>query len=212
MPVLVYSGGKNPFLNLQGFIAHAKKRYPTITDAGIAQLVKLEVGKLRPRMPKLYCHLYGNDIMTEDLEGLEIWRYLPQGDKRRLQQHPIVGGATFPEGGDTFERIRLVKTLDRSSVNRSALISIEGLENSYIWCRANGWKQEVTEEDKRLILASPARNSFHDEETLGPYIDIRTYGNIAVKESFTARDGGDVKALQRQFTRNKSWSGSDLKG
>lgn len=212
MPTLIYSGGKNPFLNLQSFIAHVKKCYPTITDRGIAQLVKLEVGKLRPRLPKVVCHLYGEDIMTEDLEGLPIWNLLPPGEKRRLTQHPIVGGASFPEDGDAFQRAKLVQTIDRSAVNRSALISIRGLSQSYIWCRQNGWRQEVTEEDKRLILTSRARNVFHDEDELGPFVDVRTYGNVNVTESFTARDGSDVKALQRQLTRNKSWSGTDLKG
>lgn len=213
MPILVYSGGKNPFLNLESFVTHVKKRYPTISQGGINQLVKMEVGKLRPRMPNLYCHLYGRDIMTEDIEDLAIWPYLPPGDQKRLLAHPIVGGMTFDKSDDPMgERMRLIQTLDRASVNRSALISLDGLENSYVWCNRNNWRQEVTEEDKRLILSSPGRHLFHDEETLGPYIDVRTYSNLKATESFTARDASDVRALQRQFTRKQSWSGSDLKG
>lgn len=212
MPRLSYHGGKNPFVDIHAFTAHAKATYPGITQDGINHLVKLSLDNLRERQRNRVYTLFGADIMCEHPEDLAIWPHLPRSHKERVLAHPLVGGTRVEEYEDhRVAQMELALRLDRRAVNRSVLISPRGLEYTYVWRQSLSWEQEVSQKDYDLLMSvAPVRRLLKDPEIVGPYQPVRSY-EAPVIERHVARDGGDVQALQRQYRRVPTFTGADLK-
>lgn len=209
MPVIAFSGGVNPFLNLPSFYVHCKRKYPNLSDVEFARLVKIACGSRRQRIPGMTVTLFGRDIMTDDLESIPAWPYLLPGDKRRIQQHPNVGGEQASHEKGKIAKLELLGKMNRGAVNRSVLISPDGLEHTYVWSKRTGWEQDVTQHDWELIQTSSPTTAarFHDVSTLGPYVDVRTYGNAHVIERHEATTTKEAAAIMRSQRRTPQWSG-----
>lgn len=206
---IAYSGGVNPFINLPAFYVHCKRRYPNLSDIEFQRLLKIACGRRQQRIPGLNASLFGRDIMTDDVESINSWQYLLPGDKRRVMQHPVSGGEKADHEKGKVAKLEMLGKMNRKAVNRSVLISLDGLELTYVWCRQNGWEQDVLLTDWELIRTqSPATASrFHNVSELGPYVDVRTYGNAHVIERHEARTRDEMVALLKDHSRKPQWSG-----
>lgn len=214
---IVFSGGRNPWEDIHGFKAYVKAKHPGISDKGINQVVKLAVGEYQPRIvhqdgsTARIVMLFGADIMTADLETLPAWPYLAPSAKQRLADHPIVGGATVDPENVQLSRAELANRLERHTVNRSALVSIAGMEQSYVWSADTPvpWTQMVSENDYHLIMGSPQRRLFRDPDLHGPYVPVRSYDAYQVAERHTGNKS-DLVHYIKETTRQPQWSGADV--
>jgi len=209
-----------PFHDLEATVARIRAAHPGITDRGVNQAVKRMLNGYKPRHKGRIVYLFGADIMTAQIDAIPAWRWLSDGAKARLLEHPTEGGTCLPEtvdGDDDQTRIDLVQAglineHYRKGVNRSVLISPRGLSQTYVWRIENDWLQEVTPADYRLIFAHPAsRRRFRDPDRHGPYQDVRSYdGPNIVTHREVSRSMRDVEYMLRQTTAAKNWQGSDL--
>lgn len=199
----------SPFHDIEGTVRKLKAAKPGITQLGINQAVKRMLDRYDPRHPGRHVALFGADIMTAQLDQIPAWPYLPDGQRRRLLDHPIDGGLILPDtldGDDDPKRAIVAQKeaanrLDRVNVNRSVLISPRGLSQTYIWCLRTGWLQEVTDADYDLILGHPGnRRLFRDRDMHGPYLDVRSYeapGIVTAREVTTNQR--DANYMMRQM-------------
>lgn len=207
-----------PFHDLAATVDKIKNAYPGITDKGVNQAIQRMLGSYNPRTPGRIVHLFGADIMTEHLETIEAWPWIGDGEKRRLQDHPISGGEMIPD--DVTGVLRKMRQEElagrgreaRAHINRSVLISPPGLQQTYVWRLSRGWMQEVLEADYHLILSSPAnRRLFRDPDIHGPYRDVRSYDSAdATKARHVATTAKEAGYLIGQTKRTPNWQGTDL--
>jgi len=211
MRVLVWTGGSTPFANLPAFVAHVKRTYPGITDRGVSQLVKKALDHYDPGVRGRIVTLFGADIMTADLERIPAWPYLSDDQRRRLREHPHDTGERVNEDDPKLSQLELARTLNRASVNRSALISPPGLSQTYVWSDATHWQQEMSDTDAALILSIRGTGRlFRDFEAGGAYAPVRSYDVYPV----IARHAGNAADLQDYIndrTRVPHWQGADTK-
>jgi hypothetical protein len=210
----------SPFENIEATVASLKSRFPGITDEGINQAVKMQLDKgYKPRHKKRVVTFFGADIMSASIDEIGAWNLLPPAQQRRVLSHPIEGGLTIGPDDSPTKRIELANRLDASNVNRSVLISPNGLSQTYVWRNEGGtwhglvgWFQEVTDADYDLIMKWPNnRRLLRDPEIHGLYQDVRSY-NVPGEVVFEARNMKDVEYMIRQTANlNKpQWQGTDL--
>jgi len=206
---------RSPFHNIDGFVENLKQAKPEIrTQLQVNQAVKKALRGYKARHKDRVVHLFGADIMTEDLEGIPAWPLITPGEKRRLKDHPIVGGSMIPNDVEGPVRRMLQEELagrlDRKAINRSVLISPPGLQQTCVWRAANGWLQEVNDHDYDLILSTPAnRRLFRDPDIHGPFVPVRSYdapGEVIA----TAHNMREAEYLIRQTRRTPQWRGADV--
>lgn len=213
MPVLEYTGGKNPFQDIDSFVEHVRKMRPGISDHGVNVAVKRQLARMIQRQDQLVFYLMGEDILSDHPEGLRAWPYLLPRDQARLMEHPVDRGDRLPPGASKAQRLGMIARPDRRNVHRSALISIPSLANTYVWSKATDWQQDVTGSDREIIMAQPGSARFFiDVDRDGRFVPVRSYSNLVATETFTARDAGDYAALLRQHRRAPHWQGADMKG
>lgn len=214
MPTLQYTGGGSPFEDIKAFEAKVRKQFPGISDYGVQRAIKRAVARKDPLVKGRFVALFGRDIMTDAIEGIPAWSHLPQSMQRRILAHPTSTGERVTEGEDAkITQLELAGRLDHHSVNRSALISPRGLEQTYVWCMATNWLQEVTPNDYDLIIRQfDLRRLFRDPDRHGLYQDVRSYNEGIVTDTYMARDASDVRQLVRQHSRQQQFGGVDLAG
>lgn len=208
----------SPFHDLEGTVRKIRAAKPGITDQGVNQAVKRMLDGYNPRTPGRIVHLFGRDILTEDVTSIPAWPWVGEGEKRRVLQHPVMGGETIPDDLVGITRKMRQEELAgrgseaRASINRSVLISPPGLQQTYVWRLATGWVQEVTDADYDLILSTPAnRRLFRDLDIHGPYVDVRSYEAPRIVTSTTvATTAKEASYLMGQTKRTPNWQGSDL--
>lgn len=209
MPVLDYTGRRNPFENISSFVAMVKARYPAITKDGIDQLVARQVAYRKPRSPARIIQLLGADILSADLTGIPAWPYLGEQTKRDIARYPADTGERVDEL-DAKSQVRLVTGLVKEKINRAALISPRGLQQTYVWSETTAWTQEVTDADYDLILQQKALAAvLRDPERVGPYIDIRPY-DVPVEHVYAFNDMQEAKRFHDDLKRHPQFAGVDV--
>lgn len=211
MPRLEWSGGPNPHRDIASFLNKAKAEYTGISDMGLRQLVKRITGNIEARIPMRVVAVFGEDILTENPENIRAWMWLEQEQRDRILAHPVNSGERVGEGDARVSRLEMANRLDHAAVHRSAIVSIPGLEQTYVWRLANRWTQEVSQKDYDLLTTHPEmKRKLQDPDRFGPVKDVRAF-DAPVVASYTARNPGDVRALQRQFSSVPQYAGVDLK-
>jgi len=149
---LTYFGRKHAFENLASFVAMVKTRYPSITPEGINQIVARNVANREARSPARMVQLLGGDIMTADLATIPAWPFLGPQTQRDIASYPHATGERVDEL-DAKSQVRLVTGLVKEKINRSALISPRGLQQTYVWSDATQWTQRRLRPDPAAAVA-----------------------------------------------------------
>lgn len=208
--VIGYTGGYHPDRDRAGFVAALKARRPGITDYEIRYAHKEAVARFDQMHKKRQITLFGRDILTNDPTTIRSWELLPPSQQRRIMDHPIDRGDMVDPEDPKFSQLELARRLNRNSVHRSALISPEGLEETYCWRYQNDFQQDVTEHDFLLIRSFPAfKGMFQRIDTRGPVQKIQSY-DMVPKERHVARDASDVQALLKEYERKNLHKGVTL--
>ncbi len=207
---LIYYGRRNPFENIASFVAMVKTRYPAITTEGIDQIVARQVAYRAPRSPARIVQLLGADILSADLTTIPAWPYLGEQTKRDIERYPAETGERVDEL-DAASQVRLVTGLVKEKINRSALISPRGLQQTYVWSQATAWTQEVTDADYDLILKQqPLAAVLRDPDLTGPYVEIRPY-DVPVANTYAFNDMQEAQRFHDDLKRHPQFAGVDLK-
>ncbi len=204
-----FNGGKHPGRDVAGFMDFLKKTHPNATEKEIQILWKKAIGRFDTPGRWRVVALFGQDLLTEHPEQLEIWPFLPPSHRRRILAHPVAWGERIPEHADKVAKLEVVNNLNHAAVHRSAIISIEGLKKTYVWCRKLNWVQDVEESDFPLIKRMPIASKLQRMDVHGPIIIPRSY-DMVPKERYEARTIGEVEALKREFTRKTLVTGVEL--
>ncbi len=201
---------RSPFHDIQGTVNKIRAQYPGISDMGVNQAVKRMLTGYKPRHKGLVVHLYGADILSENLPGIPAWQWVSEGERVRLLDHPIDRGERIPNDIEPqVVRVlqeELANRLNRKAVHRSVLISPPGLQQTYVWRQDNAWIQEVRDADYDLILAVPGnRRLFRDPDIHGPYVAVRSYDTPGEVIGI-AHNGREADYLIRSTQRRPQWS------
>ncbi len=207
---LEYHGRKHAFENLPSFVAMVKARYPAITPEGINQIVARNVANREARSPSRMIQLLGADIMTADLTTIPAWPFLGPQTRRDIATYPHATGERVDEL-DAKSQIRLVTGLVKEKINRSALISPRGLQQTYVWSQATAWTQEVTDADYDLILKQRSlARVLRDPERVDPYVEIRPY-DVPVTAVHEFDDMMEASRFHDDMQRHPHFAGVDIK-
>lgn len=215
MTLVQYTGGKNPEANPQGFVNHLKKRYPGIEPDDIRALYTRAVMNYRPPSAGTVVALFGNDIMTEDVEKMPWWGNLPPQQRKVLLSHPIDGGVVLEGSGREFLTKLRSSGLTRDQISRESLVSLPGLENTYVWCNMNTWVVDVSPHDLDVLLRHKGDKSRQFVSRIqviddhGLYEYVRPYSRARTVESFRARTVDEIEAIQRDQSRKDLYHGID---
>ncbi len=206
-----FSGGPNPWTDIEKFIAKLRKAKVGISDLGIQQMVKRATGLHDPLTSNRVIILLGADIMSENVQLEPWWPDLPFSQANRLLSHPISGGAMVDNEDAKASQLSLLSRQDYGSINRSALVSPRGLTRTYIFMHRDGFIQDVEDRDADLILSFPTtKRLFQDVGLVGVYEEVSSYQHIQVRETHHAGNLDDAKALAREFRPTKKFGGVTL--
>lgn len=207
---LEYHGRKHAFENLASFVAMVKARYPSITPEGINQIVARNVANREARSPARMVQLLGADIMTSDLTTIPAWPFLGPQTQRDIATYPHDTGERVDEL-DARSQVRLVTGLVREKINRSALISPRGLQQTYVWSDATHWTQEVTDADYDLIMRQRSLAAvLREPDLVGPYVEIRPY-DVPVTAVHAFDDMMEASRFHDDMQRHPQFAGVDIK-
>lgn len=204
MPRIQYTGPRNPEENPRGFAMTAKKNFPGISDIGIAELYTRAVMYAQPPGYGDIIILFGRDILSEEVATLPWWPLLDEFHQNLVLSHPIQGGVKLQGGVEDVKAAILGGYQGRTNIARHSLISLDGLENTYIWCRLNEWVQDVTPSDYAAMMehkrtAGPKSRKFFASirviDDHGLYGYVRPFSHAIVRDREVARTAEDVKRL-----------------
>lgn len=143
---LIYTGRDSIWRDIHRFAQKVQDKYPRIqTPQQWRQLTTrttVEQAKTA-RAPYLHVLIPGADIMAEDVTTIPAWPWISAA-----KQADIL--ATPPD-------------------QRGKYINVIGLSQTYAWCDANNWTQEVEDADYDLIMATIARNVLWDPDRKGDW-------------------------------------------
>lgn len=213
MPQVQYTGRRNPAHDPEGFIRKLKKHYPGISDFDIRTFYTRAVMLAQP--PAGSRALFGADILSENVESLPWWKTLAPTYQRMILSHPVDKGI-ITSGIEDVNRALRVGGQSRDGISRRSLISVPGLENTYIWCKMNSWIQEVTTHDLNIIRSrreGPMRDfnlSIRVIDEYGPSGYVRPFGNAHVRERLVARTVQDISDIFQDQSRKDLYGGVTL--
>lgn len=180
MPRLEFIGRDIIRRNPMQFLDQLRAKYPTLNERGLHEVAGREFQKKKPRNPAMVVHLFGEDIASDDLEGIAAWPDVDPKEKRVL--------------------LRL------TPAERAARVDPQGLSRTYVWRQSNGWVQEVTDADAEVLRRSTARTWFRDIDAHGPFVVKRAW-DFPVAERFEAPNMAEGKRFIADVTKQKSWKG-----
>lgn len=213
MPLVQLTGPRNPAENPKAFVEAIRKRYANISTEDIQGMYTRAVMLAQPPVDSMSVVLFGRDILSDDVQSLPWWPYLSQRNKNAILAHPVATGVAVEGLAQAKQAMRMVG--GRAGVSRESLVSLKGLENTYVWCKLTSWKQDVSPRDLDLILSQKdpkARKFVRSLRVIddhGPYAYVRPYGEALVRERFPVRTGDDFNALVRDQTSTKQFHGFD---
>lgn len=162
------------------FLDDIRAQFPNVSETGIQEIAKVELARVQPRHDRYVQALFGRDILTEHPESIAAWSYLTPMQKRMVTQTPLA--------------------------ERSSMVDPDGLSQTYVWRKKNGWTQEVNDWDVEIIRNSPARSWFVDRDVHGEVRPARAW-DLPVIETTSFRDAAEAKRFEQSLNRKKSWSG-----
>jgi len=181
MPRLEFIGREVIRRDPMKFLDELRAKYgATVSERGIQEIAAREFQRRKPRNPAMVVHLFGRDILTDDLTTIEAWPMVDPKEKRVL------------------ERL--------TPAQREKKVDPEGLSKTYVWRKSNGWVQDVTEADAEVLRRSTARGWFRDIDVKGPFVVQRAW-DFPVAERYEAGSIQDAQAIVRDVTRKKQWKG-----
>lgn len=214
MAKVVYTGLKNPAQDHQGFIKAVRNKYSNISTYDLEVFYTRAVMLAQP--PATSRALFGRDILSDDVQSLPWWKYLSRHYQRLILSHPVDSGLVLNNGvADVKRAISYKGGEQRKGISRRSLISIPGLENTYIWCKMGSWEQDVSPHDLKIIRSAQNgkmrefNRSIRVVDEDGPYEYVRPYGNAHVRERYQARTVDDINALFRDQSRKEVFPGFD---
>lgn len=160
MIALEYIGQPGPHRDAKGWVERIRAAHPGISDIAVEGVLRRANAKYRPRLDMLPWVLFGADIMADDLTSIDAWAYLDIRTKAALQAYPVHGGELITENtpGRAMTLKRAIDTYGQHGVNRASLMVPAGLSKTYVWCKANGFVQNVTDADAAIIRSTPVLN------------------------------------------------------
>ena len=212
--IVQYTGLKSPAQDHKGFIKAVREKYSNISTHALQTFYTRAVMLAQP--PSSSRALFGRDILSDDVQSLPWWKYLSNYYRRLILSHPIDSGLKLDNGLiDVKKAISYKGGEQRQGISRSSLISVPGLENSYVWCKMGSWEQDVTPHDLRIIQSATKgkmrefNRSIRVVDEDGLYEYVRPYGNAHVRERYQARTVDDIEALFRDQSRKELFPGYD---
>jgi hypothetical protein len=153
-----FTGGPSPWEDLGTFIEVARKRHPnaTNTQRKLNQYVARATVERPQRAPWLKHVEFGADILSNEFGSLPAYQFFTADQVARLLAMPIA--------------------------QRHTLITIPGLEHTYIWLDQNQWLQDVSDHDIQVIRHHPRRHWFSLPEKVGYHVDVRSYDGNGIDE------------------------------
>lgn len=162
------------------FLTMLREKFPNVSEKGIHAIAAEEFEKRHPRTPRLVVHLFGRDILSDDVTTMAAWPLVDEKERRWLLQWPLA--------------------------QRETKLDPPGLSRTYVWRKSAGWVQEVTDADADVLRRSTAAPWFRDVDKHGLWTPTRAW-DFPVKERFEAPTIADGKAFVRDQTRRKTWNG-----
>ena len=182
MITLEYLGKDTARRDWKRLLASLRQTYPNVSETGIHEIAKAEFVRVAPRHDKLVQALFGRDIYAEDLTTIPAWPFLSTFHRQWITDPATVGRT------------------------REALLDPPGLSQTYVWSAANGWVQDVTDEDAAIIRASPAKTWFRDANRFGPYSPARAW-DLPVVSRETFNDAEEARRYEQEQKRKHLWTG-----
>lgn len=210
MRVLEYMGDPGPWRGIEKFVAAVKAASPHLDDAGIMAVVHRENARKRPRHNRQRFHVFGADILSDDLQSMEAWPYLHPIWKRDLPMYPLEGGRhirTTDEDAPAHLQ-SAIASHGAHQVNRRTLLVPEGLSKTYVWCEANNWMQEVADADVAIIRNTRILNlMFRDPNLAEGPMQIQGYQRQPTGEVYRFNTAQEAQAFERDMTSRPQWNG-----
>lgn len=118
------------------------------------------------------------------------------------------GKDVFADKPEDMEAWRFLTPMQKDTVKRGQCrFYPTGLSKTYVWCKQNGFVQEVTDGDAELIRnATLIRGWFQDPEVHGPFSPVRTF-DYEVVEEHDFVDLDEARRYERDLQEKKQWSG-----
>lgn len=186
-----------------------KAARPGITDAQIMALVHRENARKRWRHKKWVFQMFGADILSEDLQSMDAWPYLPERWKRDLPKFPVTGGEIIRHTDDDAVNLQFaIRTKGMERVNRRSLLVPDGLSKTYVWSITNQWIQEVTEEDAAILRAHPTlKMMFRNPNFASGPLQVQDYRRQSTGERYQFESLDDAQAFERSMSSRPQWNG-----
>lgn len=208
---LEYLGAPGPWRNIEKFVAAVKAASPHLDDTQIMAVVHRENARKRPRHNRRVFHMFGADILSDDLQSMDAWPYLHHTWKRDLPLYPIQGGKHIRSTDDDAPVILQTAIASHGihHVNRRTLLVPAGLSKTYVWCQANNWMQEVADADVAIIRDTPVvKYMFRDPNIADGPLRIENYRREPIPgEIYRFSSVEDANAFERSMTSRQQWNG-----
>lgn len=208
--VLEFIGQAGPWRDIAKFVAAVKAASPHLDDAQIMAIVHRENARKRPRHSKWTFHVFGADILSDDLQSMDAWGYLPSRWQRDLPMYPVQGGRLIRTTDDDAP-IHLQTAIAQNGahqVNRRSLMVPDGLSKTYVWCQANNWMQEVADADVAIIRNTPIlKLMFRDPNLASGPLQIQDYRRQATGDIYRFDSVDEAQAFERSMTSRPQWNG-----
>ena len=163
------------------FLEQVREKYPTLSERGLHEVAGAEFEKRKPRHKNHVVHLFGRDILSDDLTSIAAWPLITPAFRRVLADRKAAGTI-------------------------GTLIDPEDLGQTYVWRHDHGWIQEVTDADADVLRRSKARAWFRNVDNHGLFVPGRAW-DFPVKERYEAPNMTEAQAIVRDLTRKKTWKG-----
>lgn len=210
MRTLEYMGSPGPWRDIAKFVAAVKAASPHLDDVQIMAVVHRENARKRPRHSKRTFHIFGADILSDDLQSMDAWPYLHHIWKRDLSKYPLEGGRHI-RSTDEDAPVHLQTAIASHSahqVNRRTLLVPAGLSKTYVWCQANNWMQDVADTDVAIIRNTRTLNlMFRDPHLADGPLQIQDYRRQATGEIYKFKTADEAKAFEGDMTSRQLWKG-----
>lgn len=178
MPRLEFIGREAIRRDPMKFLEQLRAKYPNLSERGLHEVAGAEFQKRKPRNPAMVVHLFGEDILADDLSTIEAWPIVDPKEKRVLERLTVE--------------------------QRRKKVDPQGLSKTYVWRKSNGWVQDVTEADAEVLRRSTAAGWFRDVDAFGRFVPQRAW-DFPVAERYEATSIEEGKRFVADVTRKKQW-------
>lgn len=212
MTLVQYTGKRSPAKDPAGFIRKLREKYSNLDEEDVRTMYTRAVMLSQP--PTTSRALFGADILSDDVTKAPWWRLISPRYRQLILSHPVETGMVLRGSGQARKAI-LHQGESRRGINRQSLISVEGLENTYVWCKMNEWTQDVSPHDLAIIRRSTDgkmrdfNRAIRVIEDEGPYDYVRPYGGAVVRERIRARTVDEIKYIFQDQSSKDIFHGFD---